>query len=172
MEKMDALTGILTRRSIRRYTEQTISDEEITAILRAGMHGPSAGNAQPWHFMVVRDRSHLNEIALKHPFAKMLFHTTVAIVVCADTAHEKYPGNWVLDCSAASQNILLAAHALGIGSVWVGIYPEQDRMELLKTVLSLPENIQPLSLIPIGYPAETRHPEDRYHPERIHYDVW
>jgi nitroreductase len=169
---MDAMEMILTRRSIRKYTEQPVTDEIIEAILNAGMHAPSAGNQQPWHFVVIRDRAILDKIPDFHPHAGMLQMCPVAILVCGDADLGKHRGFWAQDCSAATQNILLAAHALGLGAVWAGVYPEGARVEGFRKLLGLPDRVHPLALIPLGYPAETKPQPQRFERSRIHHDKW
>jgi nitroreductase len=169
MELMEALRG---RRSIRRYTDLAVSEETVHELLDAAMFAPSAGNGQPWHFIVIRDRQKLSAIAEFHPYAKMAAQASVAILVCADLSLERYPGRWMLDCSAATQNILLTAHGMGVGSVWVGIYPEKVRMEEMRRLMVLPDNVMPVSLIPLGYPAETRPQPERFLEARVHRDGW
>jgi nitroreductase len=169
---MEAIEAILTRRSIRHFTSQVIPNTIIQELLNAAMHAPSAGNEQPWHFIVIRDRKILDEIPRFHPFSKMLSEVSVAILVCGDVSQERYRGFWVQDCSAATQNILIAARAKGLGSVWLGFYPHMDRVKNLSDLLRLPENIIPLSLIPIGYPAEEISMVKRFNEKRIHYDKW
>ena len=169
---MDAMQAILTRRSIRIYTPETVPDELIDEILYAAMAAPSAGNGQPWHFVVIRDRQLLDEIPHLHPYAEMARSASVAILVCGQTGQEKHPGFWVQDCSAATQNILLAAHALGLGAVWVGVFPREERVKGFMQLLGIPEEITPLSLIPIGYPAESKSPSNRYDSSRIHPNRW
>lgn len=166
------IDAIFNRRSIRKYTGQPVSDETIETLLRAGMAAPSAGNEQPWHFIVIRDRTTLEAITRFHPYAQMLHGADCAIVVCGDTALERYKGFWVQDCSAASENMLLMVQDLGLGSVWVGVYPMADRVEPLKQLLGLPESVIPLGILPIGYPAEKKSPANRFNPERIHRDSW
>jgi len=169
---METIEAIYTRRSIREYTSQPVSEEVIHELLTAAMYAPSAGNQQPWHFVVIRDRRTLDAIPEFHPFANMLKNAPVAILVCGEPALEKYRERWMLDCSAATQNILLAAHAKGLGTVWVGIYPEAGRMDGMRNLLALPKHIIPLSLIPIGYPAEQIPQPKRFNTSRIHYDKW
>lgn len=169
---METLEAIHTRRSIRKYTSQPVSEKIINELLAAAMMAPSAGNQQPWHFVVIRVRQTLDAIAKFHPHGKMLKDAPVAILVCGDPSLEAYRGRWVLDCSAATQNILLAAHAKGLGAVWVGIYPEASRIDGMRGLLTLPEHIIPLSLIPLGYPAEHVPQPDRFNASRIHYDQW
>ncbi len=166
------IDAIFNRRSIRKYTGQPVTDETIETLLRAGMAAPSAGNEQPWHFVVIRDRATLEAITRFHPYAQMLHGADCAIVVCGDTALERYRGFWVQDCSAAAENMLLTVQDLGLGSVWVGVYPMADRVEPLKQLLGLPESVIPLGILPLGYPAEQKNPANRFNPERIHRDRW
>ena len=165
---MNIIESILTRRSIRKYTPEKIKEEELITILECAMSAPSAGNAQPWHFIVIDDIEIFKKICEFHPFAKMTLSASHAILVCGDTNLEKYKGRIPLDCSAATMNILLSAHGLGIGSVWVGIYPEEIRMNGMRKTLQLPENIIPISLVSLGYPDENRGRENRFKAERIH----
>ncbi len=169
---MDAMQALLTRRSIRRYTDQPVEPDLVTAILRAGMQAPSAGNQQPWHFVVITDPKTREAIPRFHPYAEMLPEAPVAILVCGDPSLERYPGYWVEDCSAATQNILLAAHALGLGAVWVGLYPQQERVEPMRKLLGLPDQVIPLALVPLGHPAQPIPPENRFNARRIHREGW
>lgn len=169
---MDALQAILSRRSIRQYTGQPVSEDDITELLRAAMAAPSAGNEQPWQFVVIRDRQTLDAIPNHHPYATMVRQAPVAILVCGDLDMEKHAGYWVQDCAAATQNILIAAHARGLGAVWLGVYPREERMAGLQKLLGLPERIIPFALIPVGYPAEDKPPANRYDPARVHLNRW
>jgi len=168
---MDAMEAILTRRSIRKYTKQPVSDEVLKELLEAAMYAPSAGNRQPWCFVVINDRKILNEIPEYHPYAQMLKEAPVAILVCCDSDLQ-LGEHGVQDCSAATQNILLAAHAKGLGAVWLGIYPAEPTVTATKKLLNLPEHITPISLISIGYPAEQKPRPDRYQADRVHYNQW
>lgn len=169
---METMEAIHTRRSVRKYTDKKISEDLVEKILSAGMSAPSAGNQQPWHFIVIDDNKLLEEIPKVSLYAPMAKEASVAIVVCGDIQLEKYPGFWVQDCSAATQNMLLAAHALGLGAVWSGIYPLEDRVSGYRLLLGIPENIIPLSIIIMGYPLEIPKPVDRYKKERIRYNKW
>ena len=169
---MEALEAILSRRSIRRYTDQKISDELIKKMLQAAMSAPSAHNYQPWHFILIDDRKLLDQVPQFHPYAKMLKQAPLAIAVCGDLTLEKNIDYIIEDCSAASQNILLAAHALGLGAVWLGIHPRKERVDGLKKLLKTEEHILPVSLISIGYPAEQKSAEDRYNPDKVCLNVW
>jgi nitroreductase len=167
---MDVLEAIHTRRSIRKYTGEPVSDAQVEILLRAAMAAPSAGNQQPWRFVVVRDRAQLEAAAAAHPYAKMAPHAALAILVCGDTRKQKYEGYWVIDCAAAVQNLLLAAHAQGLGAVWTGVYPSMDRVEALAKIFACPKGVIPHSFIPIGRPAEVKGREDRYDPARVAVD--
>ncbi|MCB2199261.1 nitroreductase family protein [bacterium] len=169
---MDALEALLTRRSIRKYRDEEVTENDVDLLLQAAMAAPSAMNEQPWHFVVIRDRSVIEAIHEKHPSAEMLLQAKVVIAVCGDVTKENHPGYWVVDCSIATTHILLAAHARKLGAVWLGIYPREERMELVRDALKLPKNIQPLSLVAIGHPAEIKEPPEREQPDRIHRDSW
>ena len=163
---------ILTRRSIRAFLPKKVEEEKIEYLLKAAFAAPSAKNIQPWHFIVIRDRKILDEIPKFHPYSKMLYEAPLAICVCGESAKDKFNGYWILDCSAASENILLAANSLGLGSVWLGVYPRQERINELKNLLEIPEDITPLSLLAIGYPNEEKPPSERFKKERIHKEKW
>jgi len=169
---MDAMNAILTRRSIRKYANKPISDDLIKELLEAAVSAPSAGNQQPWHFVILDDKITFQDILTFHPNAKMLKEAQKAILVCGDLSLEKFKGYWLLDCAAATQNILLAAHAKEVGSCWLGIYPREDRMTRMKKLLGMPDHVIPFSLISLGYPAEEKSKEDRYDSSRIHYNKW
>lgn len=167
---------IYTRRSIRSFTGKKIAEDDLNKILRAAFQSPSAGNEQPWHFIVVRSKEKLIELSDAHPYGKMLVNAGAAIAVCCDPNLSKYPiPMWVQDCSATTQNILLAARALGIGSCWLGVYPIQSRMESIAEVLKVPDGIIVFSLVALGYPhseEEFFEAPDRYREDRIHYEIW
>ncbi len=169
---MDAMEAILTRRSIRRYTDDPVPEEVVQQLLKAAMSAPSASNQQPWQFIVIDDRKILDEIPRFHPYSSMLREAKVAILVCGDVTREAFKGYWIQDCSAATENILIAARALGLGAVWLGIYPREERFKKMQALLKLPEHIVPLSLVSIGYPAETKPPSNRFDPSRIHRNGW
>jgi len=169
---MDALDAIFTRRSIRNFTEQPVANEHIETLLRAGMAAPSAGNQQAWEFVVIDDREMLNAIPSVHPYAQMCAEAPLCLAVCADPTREKYAGFWVQDCSASTQNILLAAHALGLGAVWLGIAAAGDRARQIAEMLRLPHGIEPLALIVVGHPAETKPQDDRYDSLKTHHNGW
>ncbi|MEW6602325.1 MAG: nitroreductase family protein [Nitrospirota bacterium] len=171
----DFLNVIYTRRSVRKFTGEKVKPEDLDAILRAGMSAPSAVNVQPWAFVVVTARNILDDLCGALPFAKMLDKAGAAIVVCGvpdkdDTYAKQY---WVMDCSLASGNILLAAHALGYGAVWTAAYVDSDRVNSVRRILSIPDNIIPLNVIPIGVPVDRdAKPVDKYRQENIHREKW
>ena len=163
---------IFERRSIRKYTCKEVSDESVRELLKAAMSAPSAGNQQPWDFIIVKDRAVLNEIPKIHPYAQMLKEAPVAIIVCGALEREKHAGYWVQDCAAAIENILIEAQFLGLGAVWLGVYPREDRVTGLKKLLEIPENVIPLAVISIGWPAESKAASQRYDEQKIHIDKW
>jgi nitroreductase len=170
---METITTILTRRSVREYTSRAVPDELASELLEAAMQAPSAGNQQPWHFIVIKDRHQLDMMADALPFGKMLHNAPICIVVCVDLKLEKFRDFWVQDCSNATLNLLLAAHDRGLGAVWVGVYPVEDRVEGLRHILGLPETVIPMSVIPLGYPSSPLAPaEKRFDPSRVHQDRW
>jgi nitroreductase len=169
---MDLLEAILSRRSIRRYREGEVDHNDLAAILRAGMAAPSAGNEQPWHFIVIRNRDTLTALSTTHRYAEMVATASVAILVCADLDVVKHRDYWPQDCAAATQNMLLAAHSLGLGSVWVGVHPREARVSEIRRVIPLPDRIVPFSLMPVGMPAEKKARLDRFSQDRIHEEHW
>ncbi|RJQ52475.1 MAG: nitroreductase family protein [Actinobacteria bacterium] len=169
---METLEAILTRRSIRRYTGDGIESEDLKKLLEAAMAAPSAGNQQPWQFIAITDRQLLKRIPDVHPHAQMVPSAAAGIVVCADTTSERYPDYWIQDSAAATQNILLAAHGIGLGAVWLGIHPRQARVEAFRELFGIPAHVTPLSMVSIGHPAERKPPANRFDPARIHYNVW
>lgn len=170
----EVLENIMTRTSVRKFTDQPIKEDVFNLLLKAGMAAPSAVNAQPWAFVVVTDREVLDALNEIKPWFN-LSTAQGAIVVCGDM-NKALEGNgreyWIQDCSAASENILLSAHALGLGAVWCGVYPGDEIVKGVSSVLSLPENIIPLNVITLGYPAENPAPKDKFKSENIHYQKW
>ena len=170
---MDIYQAILTRRSIRKYSSQEISDEIIEKIIKAAMYAPSAVNKQPWHFIAVNDVKLFEKIMEVHPHAKMLREAKLAIIICGDTNLAHGEGiYWPVDCAAATENMLLAAHGLGLGAVWLGVYPREERISGIEKLFNLPANIKPFSIISLGYPAEKKEQTDRFNTDRIHYNKW
>ncbi|MFW6146272.1 MAG: nitroreductase family protein [Planctomycetota bacterium] len=163
---------ILARRSIRAYTDEDVDDEAVRRLLAAAMAAPSAGNEQPWHFVVVRDAALRERIAGVHPYAAMVPAAPVAIGVCWDTTLEKHAGFGVQDCAAATENILIEAVQLGLGAVWLGIHPVAERVDAVRRLFGLPETVIPLALVAVGHPAEDKPPAERFDETRIHRDRW
>jgi nitroreductase len=161
---------ILARRSIRSYTSEEVRDEDLTRLLEAGMAAPSANNEKPWHFVVVKDRTTLGRLAEAHPYGKMLAGAGAAIAVCGDA--ETAPISWIQDCSAATENILIAAAALELGAVWLGCHPREERVNAIRGILGIPDSLGVLSLISIGHPAEAKEPRTQYDEARVHRDCW
>ncbi|ACZ61734.1 nitroreductase family protein [Dehalococcoides mccartyi] len=169
---MNTLETIFSRRSIRHYQNEGISPSELDTLLRAGMAAPSAGNQQVWHFVVIDDRRILDKIPEIHPYSEMLKEAPMAIMVCADVSAETKIGYWIQDCAAATQNILLAAEALGLGACWLGLHPREERKAAVSQLLNIPAGISPLSLIAIGKKGEVKPPAGRYLKSHIHKNGW
>jgi nitroreductase len=167
---MDALLAILSRRSIRKYTAQALSAKTVQTLLEAAMAAPSANNTQPWHFVVVTERATLTTLAAVLPHGQMLKQAPLAIAVCAEVATDER--TWVQDCSAATENILVAAQALGLGGVWLGVYPREERVAGVAQALCLPAGVTPLCVLSLGYPAEEKGPAGRYDATRVHHETW
>ena len=159
------LENIAERKSVRKYLNKSVEEDKIDATVKAGMAAPSGMDRRPWEFVVVTDREALDSMAAKLPYAKMLTNAPLAIVVCGDTTRSSY---WYLDCSAATQNVLLAAEALGLGAVWTAAYPYEDRIDVVRQNTGLPENIVPLCVIPIGYPDGPQKAKDKFDLQRVH----
>ena len=163
------LDAIFARRSIRAYTQEAVSEKEIKSLLEAGMAAPSASNRKPWHFVVTTDRETLRRLADQHPYGKMLAGAGLAIAVCGDPAISKW---WVQDCAAATENILIAASALGLGAVWLGCHGNPERERAIQNALGIPEQIGVLSLLSVGKPGEKKQARTQYDPARVHQDRW
>jgi len=166
------MDAILKRRSVRKFTNQDISDEFIKKLLAAGMSAPSAGNEQPWHFIVVRNKEALKTLSECGPYARALAGAPAGIVVCADLGLERHEGYWAQDCSACTENILIEAAALGLGAVWLSVYPPQDRVRYVKDFFHLPEQVIPFAMVAVGYPAQTIAVPERFNESRLHYEKW
>lgn len=169
MEKLDF---ILDRRSIRRFTGQKIDDDRIRSILTAAMYAPSAVNRQPWHFVVIDDELLMEKIMDIHPHARMLQTASHAIVVCGDEQLQHDDGYWVVDCGAATQNLLLAAQTLGLGTCWVGLHPREERKISISRLLHLPSHVSPFAMVALGFPDEIKTRPKRFHADKVKYNDW
>jgi nitroreductase len=169
---MEKLGYILDRRSIRKFKEQKIDRETIKLLLTAAMYAPSAVNKQPWHFVVIDQRPMLDRIMEIHPFAGMFKTASHGIVICGDENLQHDDGYWVVDCGAATQNLLLAAHTLGLGACWVGLHPREGRKASFSAMLGLPTHVKPFALVALGYADETKQRPERFHPQKVRYNGW
>ncbi len=169
MEKLDY---ILDRRSIRRFSDQKIDNKQIKSLLTAAMYAPSAVNMQPWHFVVIDDPSMMKKIMEIHPHARMLQSASHAIVVCGDEHLQHADGYWAVDCGAATQNLLLAAHTMELGACWVGIHPREERLTSFSRLLQLPSHVLPFALVALGYPEEQKPRPQRFHAEKVKHNAW
>lgn len=163
---------ISERVSTRAYADRPVGREQVETLLRAAMAAPSSKNQQPWHFVVIAERATLRALAAQLPYAKMLDTAPLAVVVCGDTTVHtgESAGSWVMDCSAATQNLLLAAQSLGLGTVWTGVYPYEARIATVREAAALPAHIVPLNVVAVGYPQKAEKPKDKWKPARIHYE--
>lgn len=167
--------NIMTRTSVRSYLDKPVEDEKIEKLLHAGMAAPSAVNLQPWHFVVVKEKATLEKIAELTPNAGMAKDAPLAIVVCGDMTNEEdgpVREFWSQDASAATENILLAAHGMGLGAVWTGTYPDKKRCEAISRLLRLPKQLIPFCTVVIGYPKGQTTPKDKWKPENVSYEVY
>lgn len=174
MENM-TIENIMTRASVRSYKGTPVSEEQVDTLLRAAMSAPTAVNKQPWRFVVIEQREVLDSLAVKFPNMSMLKRAPLAIVMCGDmndTLEDEGREYWIQDVSAATENLLLATHAMGLGAVWCGIYPISDRVSRLSEILHLPSEIVPLGVVSIGYPDGETAPKDKWKPEKVHYGTW
>lgn len=168
-----AYRNIVERRSVRRYSGEPVTDDDKNALLHAAMSAPTGVNRQPWEFIVVDDPQLLGRLAEALPYAKMAAHAPMVIVVCGNSERFLEGDDstlWEQDLSAASENILLAAHAIGLGAVWTCLYPHADRMEAVKKILDIGDGIVPFNLIPVGHPADKHAPIDKWHADRVHHN--
>jgi nitroreductase len=166
------IEAIITRRSIRHYIRKNVDKSLIELLLKSAMYAPSARNEQPWHFIVIDRQELFKRIMKVHPYSSMLSEAAAAILVCGDEKLELSRGYWPVDCSAATQNILLAAHSLGLGSVWLGVYPRKERMDGIRDIFMLPDHIRPFSLVSIGYPSERKEIPERFREDRVSWNLW
>ncbi len=169
-KKEAALSAIYNRKSVRSFIkDRPVSDEDVQALIKAGMSAPSGKDTRPWEFVIINDRAILDKMAEELPTAKMLSQAPMAIVVCGDTIRSSY---WYLDCSAATENILLAAEAMELGGVWTAAYPYRDRMATVIKNTNMPAQVLPLAVIPIGYPMGNHSVKDKYDEKKIHMNKW
>ena len=170
------LENIHSRKSVRSFTSQPVSREQLDTLVRAAMAAPTGRDMRPWKFIVIDDRAVMDKLTEKLPYAKMLAQAQAATVVCGDMhivdAKGNPSSNWTFDCSAATENLLLAAEAMGLGAVWTGVHPYADRLAIVTEVLGLPETIIPLNVIPIGYPKGNPQPKDKFNQDNIRYNGW
>ena len=169
---MTVLDAILKRRSIRRFMADPVSAKHRKELVRAALQAPSAADARPWHLVEIDDRAILTALADAMPHCDMLREAVYGLLICGDPALEKIPGFWVQDCSAATQNVLLAVTGLGLGGVWVGLHPVEERVRAVRAALAIPEALVPLSLVAVGQPAEDPGIEDRYDAAKLHRNRW
>lgn len=172
-EITNTIDTIYDRRSIRKYLDKPVNPDIVQEILRAAMHAPSGYNRQPWHFVVFDNKDTIKTVKEMHPYASSLETAPVCIMVCGDTEKELAKGFYQVDCSAAIENMLLAAKALGLGTCWMGIYPWEETMAAFREKFNLPQNVEPFALIALGYAEkELQRPSDRVDESKIHYNKW
>ena len=175
MESNQVIKVIHSRKSVRHFTDEKVTKEQLELLIKAGLAAPSANNVQPWAFIGITNRDILDKLANGLPYAKMLFRASAAIVVCgipAKAGTDSPEGYWVQDCSAASQNILLAADSIGLGTVWTGVHPRAERIKVVRDILGIPETVIPLNVIPIGYPEGIDKPKNKFKVENIMWEGW
>ncbi|MDD2702806.1 MAG: nitroreductase family protein [Candidatus Omnitrophica bacterium] len=171
----DTLRTIFNRKSVRSYTDAAVSKEQLMTLVKAGMAAPTAVDRRLWDFILITDKAMLKKLAEALPYAKMAGNAAAAIVVTGDLDRQfggKDASLWMLDCSAASENILLAAESMGLGAVWTAVFPDQERILAVRKILGIPEHVVPLNFIPIGVPAGDEKPKDKFNPARIHINNW
>ncbi len=174
--KEAVLNNIFQRKSVRSYSDRPVSRAQLDTLVRAAMAAPTGRDMRPWKFVIIDDKSTMDSLARQLPYAKMLLEAQAAIVVCGDMSVVDAKGNpstnWTFDCSAATENLLLAAEAMGLGAVWTAAHPYEERLTAVTTALKLPSHIIPLNVIPIGYPKGDNKPKDKYNEENIRYNGW
>lgn len=170
------MTNILQRKSVRSYTNRPVTKSQLDTLVRAAMAAPTGRDMRPWKFIIINDHAAMKKLAEKLPYAKMLAEAQAAIVVCGDLSildkEGKPSTNWMFDCSAATENLLLQAEAMGLGAVWTAAYPYEDRLAAVNEALQLPKHIVPLNVVPIGYPKGDTQPKDKYDVNNVHYNAW
>ena len=173
--KKEAILSVIhSRKSVRSFTDQQVSDEDLRTILKAGMAAPTGFDARPWQFIVIKDKNTMKELRKELKYARGLDGSTAAIVVCGDMSkvREEAPEFWITDTSAATENMLLAIEGMGLGAVWCTLYPGEDRMAHARKVLNLPEHIMPMCVIPMGYPVGVEQAKDKFDTNNIHWEKW
>lgn len=170
--EVDIIDPVLSRRSIRKYQKRNLKELHIHRLLNAGMSAPSADDERPWHFIIVQENALKRELSESWPLAHILKDAPVCFVVCGDELLQKQQGCWMLDCAAATQNMLIEAHYLGLGAVWLGIYPVEGRIQRVRSILGAPRSIIPFAIIPVGYSDEIKEPQTRYDERRVHFQRW
>jgi nitroreductase len=167
----EAIEYVKQRRSIRQFTSQPVEKEKLVELLQAAMAAPSAHNSKPWAFVVVTDKATCDKLRAAHPYGN--YNATVGVIVCGHPAIADNPAtsekNWMLDCSAATENLLIDAAGIGLGAVWCGVWPVQSRMEAIGSIVGLPQGCYPLNLIWLGYPAEFKESRTQYDEKRVHW---
>ncbi len=166
------LDVIYDRRSIRKYQNKPIEDEKLNEILRAGMYAPSGMNKQPWTFVVCTERNTLDEVQKIHPYSSMLSSAPCCIIVCGDTKVQYTDSSYIQDCAARVENMLLAACSMGLGSCWLGIYPDKSRQKDFRKLFNMPDYIEPFCVVALGYPDEQKAMPNRFDKAKIHYEKW
>jgi nitroreductase len=169
---MDCLEAISTRRSVRKFSDAGVTDTEIEVLLRAAMAAPSAGNQQCWRFVVVRDAETRARLSVATPYGAPMGRASLGIVVLAETTAETFPGNWATDCAAATENLLLAAHATGLGACWLGVHPGEERETAVAEIIGAPEGLRPFCMIALGRPEAPGPDVDRYREDHVRIDRW
>nr|WP_122012490.1 nitroreductase family protein [Maliibacterium massiliense] len=164
---------LFTRRSIRKYTGEVVSDALVEEVIRAGMYAPTGNNCQPWHFIVVKDPQKLAAIPAFHPYTRFMPEAGCCVIVCGDKGLVRTEAYIAQDCAACTQTMMLAATALGLGSCWCGVYPNRERMDQVRALIGdIPQSVEPFSLVALGYPAEEKAVPERFKPARIHMERW
>lgn len=169
------LNNIHSRKSVRHFTDEKISSDQLITLAKAAMAAPTARNTQPWQIIAIDDRVILDSLSKALPYAKMLEQAPAAMIVCGDmTKAMEGEGRqfWIQDCSAATENLLLAAEGMGLGAVWTAVYPDSERIKGVCTTLGLPSYIIPLNVIPVGYPTGEDMPKIKWNEESFHYNSW
>ncbi len=166
------LDVIYKRRSSRKYQDKPVEREKINEILRCAMYAPSGMNKQPWEFIVCLERETLDEIQKIHPYSQMLKTAPCCIIAAGDTNVQYAQGSYIQDCAAAVENLLLGAASLGLGSCWLGVYPDENRQEAFRKLFNMPSHIAPFCAIALGYPDEHKEMPDRFSADKVHFEKW